>query len=172
LSVKLVRFNKRHLNRTFSWANNPELMLLMDYPKPVTKAEHLGWYKRIVKQHIFAIEADGLHVGNCCLKNIDGLSKHAELWIYIGDKGNRCRGYGRESLRQLLYYAFNKLSLNRVYLYVLSFNRKALKFYKNSGFKVEGRLREHRFINEKLHDVIYMGILKEEWGRDAKNSGC
>lgn len=164
--VKLVPFETKHADRTLEWVNDPELMILMNRVKPVTHTEHLDWYENIVRQsHIFAIIAGEHHIGNCCLKdvNTDGRSRKAEIWVYIGDKESRGKGYGKQTVEKLLDYAFRSLNLNRVYLYLMAYNQAAHYLYLKIGFKEEGRFREDVFINGEYHDTIHMAILKSEW---------
>ena len=42
---------------------------------------------------------------------------------------------------------------------VIDGNEKAINFYKKSGFKEEGQLKEFVFKNDKWLDVIVMGII-------------
>lgn len=170
--IKLVAFDKEHAKKTLEWVNDPELMLMMNRVNYVTESQHWEWYEKIIRESkIFAIIANGKHIGNCCLKDIntDGRSRKAELWIYIGDPTARGKGYGKKATQLLLDYAFKSLNLHRVYLYVMNYNQKAFKMYKKIGFKKEGVKREDIFINGRYHDAIIMGILKKEWA--AKASG-
>ena len=57
--VRLVRLSRSHLARTREWANEPELMRLMDRQHPVTEAEHETWFITVVNvdsSAYFAIE--------------------------------------------------------------------------------------------------------------------
>ncbi len=56
-----------------------------------------------------------------------------------------------------------EMNLNKVGLEVFSFNKAAIKCYKKLGFIVEGTLRQELFRAGKYHDVIIMGLLREEW---------
>src|SRR3989338_5421109 len=96
-SVKLVPFTKQRAQNTLSWANDREIMLMMNRVKLIRKDEHFKWHKKIIndpKTAIFSIKADDNHIGNCCLRNInvDGRSNNAELLIYIGDKTVQGKG--------------------------------------------------------------------------------
>ncbi len=163
MDVRLVPFTEEHLDRTFEWVNRGDMNVLMNWPPRVTPEEHRAWFSRISQQHIFAIEAAGRHIGNCCLKDHDHQAKRAELWIYIGDRENRGSGTGSQALALLLDYGFLTLELNRIFVYVVGAERNAEGLYRRAGFRHEGRLREHLSINGRLYDAVYMGILKEEW---------
>ena len=53
--------------------------------------------------------------------------------------------------------------MHRVFLNTMNSNERALRCYRACGFKEEGRLREHNWSNGRYHDVVYLGILREEW---------
>ena len=111
----------------------------------------------------FAIEADDECIGSCGLFNIDDSSRQAELGITIGDRDYWGRGYGRESVRLLLDYAFRILNLHRVWLEVHAENERAIRAYKACGFIEEGRQREHMWLAGRYVDNVMMGILRSEW---------
>lgn len=113
----------------------------------------------------FAIEVDGKLIGQCALFAFDDVSRCCELGITIGDKSYWGRGYGRDTVRTLLDYAFHLLNLRRVFLAVNGNNDRAIRAYRSCGFVEEGRLRAHVWNNGAYVDLVYMGILREEWKR-------
>jgi RimJ/RimL family protein N-acetyltransferase len=113
----------------------------------------------------FAIEVDGKFVGQCALFNFDSTAMTCELGITIGDQLYRGRGYGRESIRLLLDYAFRLRNFHKVLLRVHGDNERAMRAYRASGFVEEGRLRAHVFSNGRYADAVYMGVLRDNWSR-------
>lgn len=111
----------------------------------------------------FAIEADGLFIGQCALFNVSEPALTCELGIAIGDKAYWGRGYGRDAIRVLLDYAFRLRGMRRVYLTVTATNTRGIRAYAACGFVEEGRLRRHVWANGDYVDLVYMGILREEW---------
>jgi RimJ/RimL family protein N-acetyltransferase len=111
----------------------------------------------------FAIEADGKFIGQCALFRFDETAGTCELGITIGDKDYWGRGYGRESIRLLLDYAFRLRNFRKVWLRVQGNNERAMRAYRACGFVEEGRLREHVFSDGKYYDQVIMGILRHEW---------
>jgi RimJ/RimL family protein N-acetyltransferase len=115
--------------------------------------------------HIFAIidiEKDEL-IGNCSLFDIDHLNRKAEFGIFIGNKTYWGKGYGTEATMLILDYGFNILNLNGIMLRVYSYNKRGIRSYKKSGFKVIGNHREAKIIGSKKYDEIYMDILASEF---------
>src|SRR5262249_13164401 len=111
----------------------------------------------------FAIEADGQCIGGCGLHNADAVARTCELGIAIGDKQYWGRGFGRESVKLLLAYAFRYLNYRRVWLRVHAKNERAVRAYKACGFVEEGRLRSHVWSDGAYDDLLLLGVLCEEW---------
>ena len=89
------------------------------------------------------------------------------MGITIGDKDFWGRGYGRAAVRLLLRYAFMLRNLRRVWREVHAENERAVRAYKACGFVEEGRLREQAWLDGRYVDMVYMGVLREEWRKGA-----
>ena len=123
------------------------------------------WIKKNSEKYAFAIvlkENDEL-IGNIALKHVDGINGTATLGVFIGEKENRNKGYGKESIKLLLNYGFNSLNLKNVMLKVYSFNKRAINTYKKIGFKKIGSRRGAYYKDGKRYDIVYMDILKSEF---------
>jgi RimJ/RimL family protein N-acetyltransferase len=55
------------------------------------------------------------------------------------------------------------LNLNRVTLDVFEYNPRAIRSYENAGFKHEGRGQGWLKRDRRRWDLVYMGILRNEW---------
>ncbi|MCA0454424.1 MAG: GNAT family N-acetyltransferase [Chloroflexi bacterium] len=111
----------------------------------------------------FAIEADGIYIGQCALFNYNDISHTCELGITIGDKDYWAKGYGREAITLLLDYAFRLRNIRKVWLQVHGNNPRAISAYKACGFVEEGRLRAHVWSSGHYVDLVQMGVLRDEW---------
>ncbi len=111
----------------------------------------------------FGIEIEGKFAGICALFNHNVEAQVCELGITIGDKDYWGLGNGREAIHLLLRYAFHYRNLHRVYLNVNSTNERAIRAYEACGFIEEGRLRQHVWSDGAYIDLVYMGILRDEW---------
>ena len=111
----------------------------------------------------FAIETDGKYIGSCGLFHFDTVAQTCEMGIGIGDREYQGKGYGRDAVRVLLDYAFRLRNLHKVWLTVNGDNERAIRSYRATGFSEEGRLRQHVWSNGRYIDLVYMGILKDEW---------
>lgn len=93
-------------------------------------------------------------------------ARRAELGIAIQDKSQWNRGYGTETVRQVLDYGFEELELNRIELTVDEQNTRGRRCYEKCGFTEEGLLRQHRIVDGEYGNTVMMAILKSEWKRE------
>jgi RimJ/RimL family protein N-acetyltransferase len=66
-------------------------------------------------------------------------------------------------MQTLLRYGFQQLNLHRIYLRVFSENQRAVHLYEKLGFQQEGRWRQAEFRSGRYHDILWMGLLRDEW---------
>jgi len=108
-----------------------------------------------------------LHIGNIKLHGFDWVSRTCELGLMIGELTAHGKGYGVEVTQLVTGYAFRRLNMRKIWLTVYDDNLAAIRTYEKSGFREEGRLKEHIYINGGYHDKIFMGLFaKEEKNRD------
>ncbi len=102
-------------------------------------------------------------IGFLNLSGFNWTAREAWLGVGIGEREYWGKGYGTDAVNILLRFAFQELNLNRVSLDVFEYNERAVRSYEKLGFQHEGRLRQllNRF--DRRWDLIYMGILRQEW---------
>ena len=163
--VNLVPLARRHLARTLRWANDPDLMQLMDRTRVVSEAEHQAWFEALEGRDdraYFAVEIAGemtgesLHVGNVWLWAIDRRHRKAELRVVIGDATARGKGIGAAAIDRMCRHSFDELNLHRIYAYVLSINPVARRAFERAGFALEGALRDDRRAGDRFIDSYLM----------------
>lgn len=101
--------------------------------------------------------AAGVHIGNVMFYDIDLRKRQAELGIMIGDRAYWSKGYGTETVGLLLDHMFGEYPFDRVYLHTLTWNRRAQKSFRKSGFK------DVKAVRKGGYDFILMEIWREEW---------
>jgi len=90
---------------------------------------------------------------------------HSEAFVGIG-LGERefwGKGFGTDAMNVILRFAFQELNLRRVSLDTFEYNPRAIRSYEKAGFVHEGRAREFLWREGRRWDLIFMGILREEW---------
>ena len=85
------------------------------------------------------------------------------MGIGIGERQDWNNGYGTDAMQVILRYAFMELNLRRVTLNVFEYNPRAIRSYEKAGFRHEGRIRQYLNRDGQRWDILYMGILREEW---------
>jgi RimJ/RimL family protein N-acetyltransferase len=151
------------------WMNNLGTMRTLDLPPyPMTMEKEQDWYDRVSRAESdvsFTIyESETLRpIGNTGLHEVDYRNRTASFGIIIGEPECRGKGYGTETTRLMLDYAFTALGLHNVMLIVFEFNAAGIKAYQKAGFKEFGRRRECRLVGGKLWDEVQMDCLSTEF---------
>ena len=81
----------------------------------------------------------------------------------IGDESNRGKGFGSDTLIQLLRFGFHDLGLNHIYGKVTLANKAAVRSNEKIGMTREGVIREDIFLNGSFHDSALFGMLRAEF---------
>lgn len=127
-----------------------------------------AWFDQYLTRRGTDVRCAIIHEGNpepvgvVSLTNLDPVHRHAEFHVFLGDGVNHGRGVGTEATHAMVQHGFADLNLHRVYLYVLPTNKAAIRVYEKVGFTVEGKLREAAFKSSAYHDLLVMGILRDE----------
>lgn len=168
--VTLRAMRREDLQRQWAFNNDLEIEILGggDPPEPQALERLEAEFDENMRKGgrdgtNFAIEADGKYIGGCGLFNYDHVAHICEMGIGIGDRAYWGHGYGRDAVRVLLTYAFRFRNVHKVWLRVNSDNKRAIRSYQACGFVEEGRLRKHFWSNGKYIDLVYMGVLREDW---------
>jgi RimJ/RimL family protein N-acetyltransferase len=171
--VRLSAYDPQEMSKAYSrWSRNSEYFRLlnssarpMQSPKAAAK-----WMEEEVGQMspasyyftIRALDGDKL-IGELGLDIVDWSGRDAFVGLGIGETEYWSKGYGTEAMNILLRFAFSEINLRRMTLTVFEYNPRAIRSYEKAGFQHEGRLRKILNKEGKRWDMLYMGILREEW---------
>lgn len=171
--VQLAAIDPEEVSKSFTaWNRDSEYKRLLDTDAPrlnSAKAVKDWLDKELEKQgdamHWFAIRAvaDNQLLGDVILDVVNWNMRDAFVGIGIGPRDFWGRGYGTEAMQLILQYAFTEINLHRVTLDVFEYNPRAIRSYEKAGFRHEGRQRGAILREGKRWDVLFMGILREEW---------
>ena len=148
------------------WLNDLDVISnLSIYNSMINTDIEKSFLEKLSKEHNYSIidTKTNYLIGSCGFIELDHLNQVGEAGIFIGDKKYWNKGYGTEAFQLLLDYGFKALNLHNVVLKVYSFNERAIKSYKNIGFKIIGKRRESLKRGNKLYDIIYMDLLYNEF---------
>lgn len=173
--VRLRPVEKDDLARYVKWFSDPELRSYIEMHLPLGQVQEERWFERNVgagSEQAWAIDAqplDGVgpyaHIGSCGYHDIDWRNRVGEVGIVIGARDYWGKGYGTDAMQTLVAWGFYTLNLNRVQLRVFADNERGIRSYQKVGFQIEGRLRQGNFYHGTYRDVLYMGVLREDWAR-------
>jgi RimJ/RimL family protein N-acetyltransferase len=171
--VRLCAFNATTDAELFSQqSRDSEYMRLLDSSvvqmwttKQTTQFIEKEFETESTSMFAFAIRTleDNHLVGEIDLSGINWASGEAIVGIGISNRNDWGKGYGTDAMCILLRFAFTELNLHRVFLNVFEYNPRAIRSYEKCGFKHEGRQRQVLNREGRRWDLIFMGILKEEW---------
>ncbi len=126
-----------------------------------------GWYSTRNEQAdrldlAVVDQSSGLCVGEVVLNEWNDPNRSCSFRTLLGP-GGRDRGLGTESVRMIIGYGFEQLSLHRISLEVYSFNPRARHVYDKVGFIAEGVLRAALRWEDQWINATVMSILAPEW---------
>jgi len=155
------------------WANDFDVTRHMLLHRPMSLAAEEAWIARIQEDKgnvvlSIVLRKDDRVIGNTALHGIHSHNQHASFGIMIGDKREWGKGYGTEATRLIVGHGFHTLNLHRIWLHVYEDNPRAIRSYEKVGFRREGVLRDHAFRDGRYGNVITMGLLRDEWPKEAR----
>lgn len=103
-------------------------------------------------------------IGYTCLRDIDNVHQRCE-WggILVGSENARGKNVASSTAKLLFDYAFNSLNMLRIYSAYLESHAISAKLCAKLNFKVEGTFRKHYFKHGKFHNLVHVGLLKEDY---------
>ena len=159
------------------WTHNPRYlrMLYSEPARPLSPAQVKKKYEAIEKEaeegknlFHFAIRTRTEQnqerlIGFAQLFWIDWTNSSGVVRLGIGNPDDWGRGYGSDSLRLLLRYAFAELNLFGLMAFIPEYNQVALRLFQRAGFIEEVRRREALNRDGRYWDMIHVGILRDQW---------
>lgn len=139
-----------------------------DLPLPLTMEQREAWYEQAATSSdaywfiIYEI-ASWRPIGRTDLFQIDMRNRTAHFGLMIGEADCRGKGYGTETTRLMLDYAFTALGLHNVMLEVSKYNLAGRRAYEKAGFREIGRRRQADLLLGHLWDLILMDCLSTEF---------
>lgn len=98
-------------------------------------------------------------IGTAMIFNFDQNANHAEIG-YVFHKEYWGKGYGTESVALMSDFAFESLNLHRVHASVVDVNIGSARILAKNGYELEGRLKDHYFIEDKYYDALLFGKIE------------
>lgn len=170
---ELILLTEQHIQTLYNW-NIEEKHFEYYTCRPLKLSQSFEDYackilKRISerKEKIYVLvkkENCNMPLGKITLFDLNPRNKSAEFGYYLPGN-NRAQGLGCIMLAKFIEISFNdqELNLNKIYATTSSNNLSSMKLLEKFNFKLDGRLREHYWINENKYDQLVYLILKCEY---------
>jgi len=148
-------------------------------PHPLSEERARDWIAARIgrqsacKETAFAVtfKDDGRLIGTVGLREINREHSHAELGLWVG-VDSWGKGYATEAARAVVWFAFERLQLNRVYAHHMVRNPASGRVLEKIGMRPEGLLRQCVRKWGVFEDVVIRAILRTEWSKsEAADTG-
>jgi len=160
------------LEMILKWRTMPEVSKYMYSDFRPDMIKHKEWFKMMSNDSTikyWIVTADGEDVGVVNLIEIDLHNSRCSWGFYLGSLNVRGKGVGKSVELNILDYVFTKLKLNKLCGEVFASNTNVIRMHEKNGSIVEGTRRQHMFKNDEFHDIVEMGITKEDWENNIKD---
>jgi len=100
-------------------------------------------------------------IGLIDLFDFDAKNKRAGIGIIIQNEIDRNSGFGKESLRLVINYAFEKLQLHQLYANIGTENKASISLFTTFGFEKIGVKKDWNLINNAFHDEAVFQLINK-----------
>lgn len=172
---EMISFTEQHIQTLYNW-NIEEKNFEYYTCRPFKLCQSFEEYSsRILKaiseekEKIYVLvkrENYNVPLGKITLFDFNPRNHSAEFGYYLPDN-DRKHGLGKIMLAKFMEFTFNdsSLNLNKIYATTASNNIPSIKLLEKFSFNLDGRLREHYWINENKYDQLIYSMLKAEWSK-------
>lgn len=163
--VRLRAMEPRDAGAQYRWFNDPDVTRYLGWRYPVSSlaiAQRLeGAASMTFANPRFSVErlSDGLLVGYAALRDVTPESRNAELDLVIGERSAWGQGLGTDTAETVCRFAFERIGLHRVHLWVFAAHAAAIRAYEKAGFVREGVARDRFYKRGEWHDCVLMARL-------------
>ncbi|WP_458206325.1 GNAT family N-acetyltransferase [Haladaptatus sp. NG-SE-30] len=165
--VELRTTEREDLDLLQQARSNPDLRRSLGFLQPYSHEQVEEFYENTITANNgdanFVVCVDGEPIGEASLFGIE--RDHGEIAYWI-DTDWQGEGYATEAVSLLLDYAFDTRGLHRIVAKVAAFNEASQALVERLGFAQEGRLRDHVFSRGDYRDVLFYGLLCDEYPTD------
>ncbi|MFH1370588.1 MAG: GNAT family protein [Planctomycetota bacterium] len=165
--ITLREMEKADVANKVKWFNDPDVNKTLLVEEKLELNKSLNWFERTrndASRRDFVIESSqGTPIGIMALVHIDAVHGTAECFCAVGEKAYWGGGIGTEAHLLLVDWAFKNLGLHKIWAYIRPENTAIIKVVERIGFKVEGMLREEKYIGGKRVDIVRIGLLRREF---------
>ncbi|MEP1096358.1 MAG: GNAT family protein [Cyclobacteriaceae bacterium] len=164
--VTIRKFTSKDAERMVELANNEKVSINLrdQFPFPYTLRDAKKFLKLVNSSDLifaFAIESDGLYVGNIGLvRETDVYRKSAEIGYFIGEP-YWGKGITTKAVKLVMDLGFETLDLIRIHCGVFEFNKASQRVLEKCGFVKEGIFRKAIVKKDQTWDEVRYAKVKD-----------
>ena len=163
--MRLAPFLPEHVCQAYvGWLNDPDVVRFTEArfaPHTVATArayvaENLASDNAYLWRILGGEDAEGIHVGNLRLGNIDRHHRRGTIALIIGAAEARGQGIGPRAIELAAAYGFEQLGLDKIFAGMYANNTPSIRAFAKAGFEPEARLRGHHVYQGARIDGVIM----------------
>lgn len=170
-NIQLVQLHESHLPILYKWKcseKTPEYYTCRPVQNIIPSFEEYS--EKILARissadtvDMAVIDGDSMELlGHIFGFDINPRNKSIEIGYYFPEQSRR-KGYGRAALAQLCNNLFTNHDINKIYATTGEFNKPSIAVLEHCNFHMDGRNREHYWIDDQRYDQLIFSLLREEW---------
>ena len=105
------------------------------------------------------LKESGLLIGHAGLRAEHDPHRRGELG-YLFNRAHWGHGYATEAASEVIVFAFEQLRLHRVQATCFAENRASTRVLTKLGMKLEGRMKDAKFIKGAFRDVLVYAVVR------------
>ncbi len=157
------------LAQLLAWRNQPNLRRYFREYRELNSDQQRAWFDSKVNGDpstrmfsIIELSTNRL-LGACGLCYIDWVNRTADFSIYIGaDELYIDDRFAPDAAIVMMRYAYDELSMHRLWSEIYAFDAPKQKFFDRLGFKLDGRHRGTHWAEGAWHDSLFYGHLSSD----------
>jgi ribosomal-protein-alanine N-acetyltransferase len=166
--IRLRKITPEVYNFIFSNYNSDELKKFLGYAEDGQIEKEREKYKKGLSTYnrsflYFQLLVNDQVIGTAGFHTWYVDHSRAEIFYVLRDDAYKGLGIMSELMPVLLNYGFNIMNLHRIEAMTATYNTPSIRLLQKSGFKQEGHLREHYFVDGKMEDSLIFSLLKFEY---------
>jgi RimJ/RimL family protein N-acetyltransferase len=160
--VSLAPLDSSLTSAIAGWLRDP-LVRESFVPAFPTSQKELEEYFRNPTRQYFGIFHEDEPTGIIGAENIDRETSKLEMRKLVGNTAMRGKGIGKQATFVFLYYVFEILKFQKVYLHSTDINIRNLNLNNKFGFELEGVFFDDAVVQGKKVDLVRMGLRVSVW---------
>lgn len=152
---------------TLGWRNQPHVREGMFHSRAFTREEHVRWMSERLANptcHYWIFLFRGEPRGLFGVYDIKPDQRVGEWVYYMAPRDASVpRGNGAAMEFLAIDTFFQATGIRRLWGQTLKSNERVWRMHERFGFRIEGALREHVLKDGALIDMLFVGMLREEW---------